>query len=90
MSQGALGEVLAPAFGGQPLSQAAVGRRLSGAIAWRTDELELIADHFGVEVSDLWHPDRVALIRGLHSVRLAPGQMQMSFEERTPPLAAAS
>lgn len=63
MSQGALGEILAPVHGSRSLSQAAVGRRLGGATAWRTDELELIAAHFDIEVPDLWHPEKVAGIK---------------------------
>lgn len=49
MSQAALGKLLG-------ISQASVSARLTGAAAFTLDELDVLADYFGVDVADLMGP----------------------------------
>lgn len=54
LSQEQFGEVI-------NLSRTQAGRKLNGHSDFSLNELYVIAEHFGVNVSDLWHPDRISL-----------------------------
>jgi len=72
------------------MGQPELSKRLKGKHPFTEDHLALIADYFGVEVSDLYHPETVLLrSRCFSLVPEVGGQLELCFLPE-PALAAVS